>query len=141
MKTIAASIVLLQLLLTACPASEETRIRQALEAMQEAVVQKNAGKFVSYLADDFEDQQGRDARAVRGYVAGLLLRNSRVGVYIGLPEIKINADHARTECTVTVTGADGLIPERMRRVVLLLDWVKVSGDWRVFRANWHEPGE
>lgn len=141
MKTIAASIVLLQLLLMACSTSDETRIRQALEAMQEAVVQKNAGEFVSYLADDFEDQQGRDARAIRGYVAGLLLRNSRVGVYIGLPEIRVDGDRARTVCTVTVTGADGLIPERMRRVMLLLDWAKISGEWRVYRANWREPDE
>lgn len=125
-------------MLLACTVDDETRVRESLSAMQQAVENRQAREFVSYLADGFEDQKGRDAKALRGYLAGLFIRNASIHVFLGSIDVQVNGNSARTSCLVTVTGGQGIIPERMRRVELLLEWKKHSGDWKVYRANWNE---
>lgn len=125
--------------LLSCSTGDEQKISQALTAMQSAVEGRQPRVFIGHLAEGFEDQQGRNARAVRSYLAGLFLRNASVNVFITDLDIRLAGDTATSRCLVTVTGGQGIIPERMRRIILLLEWKKLSGDWKVYRANWHEP--
>lgn len=140
MKTCYLYIILLPLvLLVSCYVDEVGRIRDTLTSLQASVENRQPREFASYLAEGFEDQQGRNAQAIRGYLAGLFLRNASIHVFIANVDIRLDGDTATSSCLVTVTGGQGLIPERMRRIVLLLEWRKDAGNWKVYRANWHEP--
>ena len=126
--------------LSACRTDDDvTKIKNTLAEIQQTVEAKQPREFVSHLAEGFEDQKGRDAQALRGFLAGLFLRNATIHVFLNKVEVELGKDNATSSCLVTVTGGEGIVPERMRRIVLLLEWKKESGDWKVYRANWHEP--
>lgn len=132
-------IVMLAGLLACSTDDDTTKIKNTLAEIQQTVENKQPREFVSYLAEGFEDQKGRDAQALRGFVAGLFLRNASIHVFLNNVEVQLNGDSATSSCLITVTGGQGIIPERMRRLLLLLEWKKESGDWKVYRANWREP--
>ncbi|NIQ11041.1 MAG: hypothetical protein GWO08_14390, partial [Gammaproteobacteria bacterium] len=61
--------VLLVVLLS-CSTGDEQKIRDTFAAMQAAVENRQPREFTGYLAEGFEDQHGRDSRAIRAYLAG-----------------------------------------------------------------------
>jgi len=128
--------------LPACSTDDDaTKINNTLAEIQQTVEARLPREFVSHLAEGFEDQKGRNAQALRGFLAGLFLRNATIHVFLKDVEIQLNGGSATSSCLVTVTGGQGIIPERMRRLLLLLEWKKESGDWKVYRANWREPDD
>lgn len=135
-----APVIVMLTGLPACSTDDDaTKIKNTLAEIQQTVEARLPREFVSHLAEGFEDQKGRDAQALRGFLAGLFLRNTTIHVFLKNVEVQLNGGSVTSRCLVTVTGGQGIIPERMRRLLLLLEWKKESGDWKVYRANWREP--
>jgi hypothetical protein len=132
---------LLMLLLAACSRTpDETRIREAIAAMETAVESRNPRDFMTHVADDFAGQEaGFDRPALHNLLRAQFLRNEAVGVLIGPIDVTVQAPRATATMTVTLTGsAGGLIPERGAIYEVETGWKQVGGDWRCISASWRQ---
>lgn len=133
--------VLTLLLLAACSrAPDETRIRDAIAAMETAVETRNPRDFMSHVAEDFAGRDsGFDRSALHNLLRAQFLRNESVSVLIGPIDVVVQGDRATAAMTVTLSGGDrGLLPERGAIYAVETGWKKVGGDWLCLSANWQQ---
>jgi len=131
----------LALFLAACSRTpDETRIREAIAAMETAVESRNPRDFMSHVAEDFAGQEaGFDRPALHNLLRAQFLRNEAIGVLIGPIEVAVQAPRATATMTVTLTGgAGGLIPERGAIYEVETGWKQSGGEWVCISANWHQ---
>jgi len=135
----AAALALL--LLAACSRTpDETRIRNAVAAMETAVESRNPRDFMAYVTEDFVGSDSSfDRAALHNLLRAQFLRNEAVAVLIGPIEVTLQGDRATASMTVTLTGGDrGLLPERGAIYEVETGWKKVDGDWRCLTARWQQ---
>jgi hypothetical protein len=130
------------LLLGGCskPASDESRLRHAVAAMQKAAEAKQPGPILAYLADDFVGNQVYRKANIRAMLLLHFHQNRHVQVFLRVTRIRLKANEAKMACTILLTGRDKhVIPERARPLVVDSVWQKRDGKWRVIRASWQDP--
>jgi hypothetical protein len=131
-------LLLLGLVGLACsgPPSDELQLRQGLEAMADALEQKERAAFMAYLSPDFVAQ----GRLRRGDVDGLLrlhfrqredidvdIRNLRLQLFSGTAELRFEA---------RLSGTSRLLPAGGRWRQVRSGWRKEEGGWLLVRAEW-----
>src|SRR5690606_1389870 len=92
---------------------EEARLRAALDAMQDAAIERRPGDFMERVADDFVGPGGLDRAALHALLRAQMLRNASIGVTRGPLEVRMQGDRASVDFPLVLTGgAGGLLPER-----------------------------
>ena len=132
-------IVLVFALLASCSRTpDEERIRQAMDAMQEALEQGKPGDFMAYVAEDFTGADGTvDRNGLHNLLRAQVIGNAHIGVTRGPADVEIQADRATVRFSATFTGGSARwLPERGSVYALTSGWRKVDGEWRCFNAQW-----
>lgn len=134
---LAAFILLLSFGMTGCakPAPEQA-LRDRIEKLQAAAMQKDAGAFFEHFADDFVGSDGLDRENFRRYVQMIWLRHKDVGVQIGPLDMKVIEDRATVNFTVALTGGQGLIPDQGQIYQVQTGWRLEDADWKLISATW-----
>ncbi len=135
----AAALALL--LLAACSRTpDETRIRNAITAMESAVETRNPRDFMAYVTEDFIGQDSSfDRAALHNLLRAQFLRNEAVAVLTGPIDVTLQGGRATASMTVTLTGGSGgLLPERGAIYDVETGWKKVDGDWRCLSVRWQQ---
>lgn len=128
------------MLLPACGPSEpaESRLRQAIESMAEALETGKPEPFMKRVAEDFTGDGGRwDYKRVRQYVLAQTLRNSDRPA-IDLSDIRIEMFEGRARVTVDATFSDAgrWLPQQGADYRFETGWRLDDGEWRIIRADW-----
>lgn len=133
-----ALTAMLALALAACSRSDpEKELRAAVARMATAIEKRDPAAFLEVLADDFTRESGafgkQDARRL---LAGLMLRNARIGITAIVTDVKIEGQRASAKVRVLATGGDGLLPERGQTWEFDTAWRREGSQWRLFNAEW-----
>lgn len=132
-------IATLLILCAACARpSDETRIRDALAAMQKAVEDGMPADFMTHIGEDFTAEAGAlDQTGLHNLLRAQALTNAHIGVTFSLVEVDLQGDRATVRLTVALTGGNGRwIPERGSIQRIESGWRKQDGDWRCINAEW-----
>lgn len=122
------------------PPSDETRLRQAVAAMEKAAEAKQLHPILAYLGDDFLGNRIYRKANIAGMLLYQFRRNQHVHVFLHITELTIKADRAQLRCEVLLAGrGQQVVPKRARVLVINSDWQKRDGEWRVIRARWKDP--
>jgi hypothetical protein len=135
-----ASMVLWILVFSGCSRDpEEQRLREAIDAMQAAVLERRAADFMERVAEDFVGAQGIDRAALHNLLRAQMLRNASIGATIGPLEIRLQGERAQVDFDAVLTGgAGGILPERAQAYAITTGWRLEDDEWRLFLAEW-EP--
>ncbi|HOV57715.1 MAG TPA: hypothetical protein PLN91_07560 [Rhodanobacteraceae bacterium] len=134
-------LVVVALALAACArAPAEQRLRDTVAAMQAAVEAREPRDFLRHVSADFTGNAGQvDREGLHNLLRAVVLRNERIGVVLGPPDIELSGDRARLRLRVTLTGsAGGLIPERGAVYAIDSGWKQEGDAWRCISASWEQ---
>lgn len=134
-------LVVVALALAACArAPAEQRLRDTVAAMQAAVEAREPRDFLRHVSADFTGNAGQvDREGLHNLLRAVVLRNERIGVVLGPPDIELTGDRARLRLSVTLSGsAGGLIPERGAVYAIDSGWKQDGGEWRCISATWEQ---
>lgn len=128
--------------LTGCSESvpDETRLRQAISAMEQAAEAKQTRVILDYLSEDFLGNKVYRKANIRGMLLLHFHQNQHIHVYLRIVDLVVKDGLAFLTCQVILAGQDEkIVPERGRILVIDSDWEKRDGEWRVVRAHWKDP--
>ena len=129
--------LLLSILVTGCERTDdETALRRALETMQTAIESRKTDTFMQHISDDYRDEQGGDVKALRRLLLFHFLRNRKIGVYITAQKLEMHGNLAKISFNATLTGGEGLVPERARVYTVKTRWRKQGDQWKIYHAAW-----
>lgn len=120
-------------------ATPESRLRQTLGAMQQAVEARNGASLVEHVAEDFVGPEGADRTALRRTAQAAFLRHGKVGVTLGPVDVDIAPDarHATASFTAALTGGNGQpLPESLNVYQVNSGWRMVDGEWQLTSLEW-----
>jgi hypothetical protein len=128
------------LLLAACSGEPaEQRLRDTIDAMQLAAIERRPGDFMESVAEDFIGEGSLDRAAMHNLLRAQLLRNKEIGATRGPLDIELQGDRATVRFKLVVTGgAGGLLPERAQGYDITSGWRDEDGEWRLFLVEWKE---
>ena len=139
-------ILLSCLIIVACaddPTSPEQQIRNSLLAMEAAAQERSTRDFMSYISDDYLDQQGNNKEGLKRCVQILFLRNQKIKIFTFVKSLEVNNGYAEVEISTAMTSRDiDLSQENNRlkadtqRFSITLSPNKNSDVWLVQSANW-----
>ena len=102
-----------------------------------AIEAKNGREFVSYLDEQFQDQDGRTRKKIRAMLAAIFLQNKAIKVNYNIDTMKVVDNTAQV--SISVKNTDGsLIGFRSSRVSIQSLWKKPDNDWLLYRARWEK---
>jgi hypothetical protein len=135
-----ACLAALAMLLAACTkAPAETRLRERIDAMQEAIATRNVSQFMEGVAEDFIGSGNIDRAALHNLIRAQVLRNASITATRGPTTVTLQGERAVVNFDVVVTGgAGGLIPERAQSYAIESGWREIDGEWVVYSAQWKE---
>lgn len=115
----------------------EERLRASLAGMQQALADREPGRFMEHVAADFVGNNGVDREALQQMVRAQLLLNQRVDVVTGPAQVELRGDGATVGFSAVVAGGSGrLLPERGGSWQLSTGWREEDGHWRLHYARW-----
>ena len=119
--------------------SPEDALKEAAQQLQSSLENKQAAAAVKHLHTDFQAQQRYDKRAAHQQMLGLFLRYRNVNIIVLNRQCQLDAGfNYRGQCTaqVTVSGAQGLIPERLDYYQVSSQWELSGNDWLLYSLDW-----
>ncbi len=135
------SIAAVLIVLCACSrAPEEERLRDQMNAMQQALEDGRPADFLEGVSEDFTGQDGYlDQQKLGLYLRGLRLRNQSIGITVLSTDVTMQGDRATVVTTALATAGSGsLLPEQAEAWRVTSGWRLEGGDWVVYNARW-EP--
>lgn len=133
-------LVLATLTLIACgSASPEDALDQAARQLQSNLESKQAGAAAKQLHNDFLAQQSYNKQAVHQQMLGLFMRYKNVNIIVLNRQCQLDTGFDyRGQCTaqVTVTGAQGLLPERLDHYQVNSQWELSGDEWLLHSLDW-----
>jgi hypothetical protein len=126
--------------LAACSsAPAEQRLRETIDAMELAAIERRPGDFMESVASDFIGDGSLDRAAMHNLLRAQLMRNQQIGVTRGPLDIQLQGNRATVKFKMVVTGgAGGLLPERAQGYDITSGWRDEDGEWRLFLVEWTE---
>ncbi len=117
----------------------EAALRQATEALQTSLENKQTGKLMELLHADFQAQRQYDNEWAKRTATLMFLRHRNVRV-IALSERSwvdpTYPDRGHTEAQVALTGAESLLPQQAGHYQVRLEWWQEGGEWQLARLEW-----
>ena len=130
-------LLLLCASLTGCskPAPEQA-LRDRIEQMAQAAVNKDASALFDHFAEDFAGSGGMDRDNFRRYVQLIWLQQKDIGVKTGPLNVKLMGERATVDFTVVLTGGQGFIPDDGRIYQVQTGWRLEGDEWKLISATW-----
>ena len=119
------------------PRAPEAAIREMLARAEAAAEAGEAGELADLLADDYEDEGGRDRAQLALTIRGLLMRYPRLELVVSVERIELFSPVlARVDLRVLAAGAGAgrFSAEGLEISASLRD---EGGGWKVTSARWN----
>ncbi|MDR2219302.1 MAG: nuclear transport factor 2 family protein [Methylobacillus sp.] len=134
-------LLLCAMLLVACSRSDpQVALDNAVEDLQTALENKDTSAVMSLLHPDFTAQYPDDGREwAKRTMTLMFLRYKNIRVIALVQSNRIDpymSGHAFTVAKVTLTGAEGLIPDSARQYHVNLEWSQLDKEWKLIRLQW-----
>lgn len=133
-------LALTSLTLVACGSTPpEDALNQAARQLQSNLEDKQAGAVIKQLHHDFLAQQSYNKQAVHQQMLGLFMRYKKVNIIVLNRQCQLDTGfNYRGQCTaqVTVTGAQGLLPERLDHYQVSSQWELTGNEWLLHGLDW-----
>lgn len=111
-------------------------MRDGIEQMEQAAVNKDASALFDPFAEDFAGSGGMDRDSFRRYVQLIWLQQKDVGVKTGPLNVKLMDERATVDFTVVLTGGHGFIPDDGRIYQVQTGWRLEGDEWKLISATW-----
>lgn len=139
-------VVVLTLLLSmlACTKREtpEQRVRAAIASAEEAVEKKDIAALRNFVSERYNDEDGRDRRAVEGILRLYLLRSEAIHLLTRIEAVRVPTP-GKAEAVVYVamaarpiTQAETLSSFNADLYRFELGFTEEEKQWRLVRADW-----
>ncbi len=133
-------LVAFVLLLAACAerSDDETRLRERLDSMEQAIEEGRVGDFMDAVAEDFTSARGDLNRAG----LGLLLRRERLArqsISVQRSNLQIelhDSGRATLAFHALATGGSGWLPSEGRVWAIETGWRLDGDEWMLVSADW-----
>ncbi len=131
-------VLLLSVSLFACspPPDDETRLRQVLDRMAEAIEQHDRQTIMQQLAVDFRTTQGLLPQDINRMLFIQFRQNKQIQVFLYDISIRLLPVTADVELQALLLGSSQWLPERGRRYRVQMRWQKQEEEWRLARLDW-----
>jgi len=131
-------VLLLSISLFACspPPDDETRLRQALDRMAEAIEQHDRQTIMQQLAVDFRTTQGLLPQDINRMLFIQFRQNKQIQVFLYDIDVRLLPVTADVELQALLLGSSQWLPERGRRYRVQMRWQKEEEEWRLARLDW-----
>jgi len=124
--------------------SPETQVRTVIERGEAAAEARDLSGLMALVADDYQDDSGRDRRELRQYVHGYLIANQSIRLLTRVDRIEFPyRDMARVDLTLGSVGREAAgnsfdlaADVQQLSIELQLD----DGVWKVTRARLESNG-
>lgn len=137
----AMAVALAALGLSACSSSSpEDALNEAASRLQKNLENRQAGAASGQLHTGFLAQQRYDRQAAHQRMLGLFLRYRNVNILVINRQCRLDRDYRDVgHCTaqVAITGAQGLIPERLDHHRVSSQWQWQDKEWQLLRLDWN----
>lgn len=133
--------LLVALLLGGCGARNDPQaaLEAAVEQLQDALEAKQVGAVMEQLQADFRAGEELDRDWAKRTMTLLFLRHKNVRVIALGKNSWIDAassTRGHTEAQVTLSGAEGLIPDSAGHYSVKLEWWREGDEWKLARLDW-----
>ncbi|MDP2022811.1 MAG: hypothetical protein Q8L16_18190 [Hydrogenophaga sp.] len=126
--------------LTACSKDDpQASLEAAVQQLQDQIEARDTGAVMDLLDAKFRAQDEYDADWARKTMTLMFLRYAQVKVIAVSRNSRIDPPGSPiglTEAQVVVTGAQGLIPERVTPYAVTLEWHLEGADWKLRDLRW-----
>ena len=126
--------------LVACSKSDpQARLDAAVDALQAAIEARDTGDVIDLLDANFRGSANLDPQEARRMLTGIFLRYRNIKVIAVARKSEVDPvtpTLGRVEAQVLVTGAQGLVPERVEPYAVKMEWRLVGGDWKLSDLRW-----
>jgi hypothetical protein len=125
-------------ILLACspPPDDETRLRQRLEQLAEAIEQHDRQTIVQQLTGDFRTTQGLLPQDINRMLFVQFRQNKQIQVFLNDIDVELMPVTADVELEVLLLGSSQWLPERGQRYQVRMRWQKQEEEWRLARLDW-----
>ena len=119
---------------------DETRIHNAIAAMQSAAEARDAPGVLDHVGNDFTGQKGQVDRAELSRILRLeFLRKEGFAVSLGSIAIEIEGDRATATFDMTVGDASRRwLPSGRETFAVVSGWRRDGSEWVCYNATWTE---
>ncbi|MCW8826032.1 MAG: hypothetical protein OQK78_06375 [Gammaproteobacteria bacterium] len=133
--------LLLVLLFAACSDAPpaEVAIARNIEAIQNAIEEKNRSDVMEHIAEDFTTGSYLNREELGKMLVLQFLAHNKITVTIVKSDIQLEPGHtdiANALLSVIVTGATRLIPNDGRIYQVSARWQQNNGEWMLNRLSW-----
>lgn len=111
----------------------------AVQQLQDNLEARNRSAVNGQLHARFQAQGTLDAAWANQTMALVFLRHAQVKVIAPVRSSRVDAALSHvgfTEAQVLLTGAEGLIPERVAPYAVQMEWRREDGDWKLIELRW-----
>lgn len=128
--------------LLACgkPDGPQVLLERSVQQLQDALESRQTSDVIAMLDPRFRAQDEFDADWARKTMTLMFLRYAQVRVVAVSSRSRLedgdNGTLGLTEAQVLVTGAQGLIPERLEPYAVTLHWRREGDDWKLRDLYW-----
>jgi hypothetical protein len=127
-------------LLAACARDDpQASLEAAAQQLQDHIEAKNTRAVMDMLHSRFRAQAELDREWAQKTMSLLFLRYPNVKVVAVTRRSQVDPDtplSGQTEAQVLLSGAQGLIPERVAPYAITLRWRRESDDWKLLDLEW-----
>lgn len=132
-------LLILPMLSCSSKTGPEEAIRANINAIAQAVEDKDTGEVLDYVTEQFLGNGRMDKQDLKGLILAYYLRHKKVNVVVTRMDIEVNEYDpysAKMQGAVLLTGTDRLLPENGRMVNVSGEWQKRGDDWLLARLDW-----
>ena len=127
-------------LLGGCGAQDPAgALADAASELQAELEAKRTSAVMELLHPSFLAGGQYDREWAQQTMRGLFLRHRNVRIMVLRESHRLDSgyhDRAHSEADITITGAQGLIPDSARIYKVRLEWALENGDWQLARLDW-----
>lgn len=127
-------------LLAACARDDpQASLEAAAQQLQDHIEAKNTRAVMDMLHSRFRAQAELDREWAQKTMSLLFLRYPNVKVVAVTRRSQVDPDtplSGQTEAQVLLSGAQGLIPERVAPYAITLRWRRESDNWKLLDLEW-----
>jgi len=130
-------LVMSAMLLACSPLpDDETRLRQRLDLLVEAIEQHDRQTIMQQLTDDFRTTQGLLPQDINRMLFIEFRQNKQIEVFLYDINVKLMPVTADIELVALLLGSSQWLPERGQRYEVKMRWQKLDEEWRLARLDW-----
>lgn len=117
----------------------QAALEKAARQLQAGLEEKNASAVLALLHSEFHSGETQDRAWAERSMRLAFLRHRNIRIIALRHSSRLDssyADRGYTEAEVSMSGAEGLIPQRAGHSSVKLEWWREDDQWRLARLSW-----